>query len=175
MGPPKTLLFIGNSLIEYGNWQEFFPEYKVYSFGVAGETVEGVLARLPHITKEIPYADLVFLMSGLNNIAIDDWNFLAAYESIIDKLSHAYPEAEIFVHSLLPTMLLEWIPLDTLRKANRKLQELAMKKKVKFIDLFSHFLDREGNPIKSYLLPDGVHLTPEGYRAWINVIEKYLK
>ncbi len=175
MEPSKTLLFIGNSLIEYGNWQEFFPEYKVYSFGVAGETVEGVLARLPRITEEAPHADFVFLMSGLNNIAIDDWNFLTTYESILDRLSHTYPDAEIFVHSLLPTMLLEWIPLDTLREANKRLHELAIKKRVKFIDLFSHFLDREGKPIESYFLPDGVHLTPEGYTAWVNVIRGYLR
>ena len=45
----KRFLFIGDSLVEFFNWQERFPDKKVYNFGSAGETAEGLLAICENI------------------------------------------------------------------------------------------------------------------------------
>jgi len=37
---------MGDSLIEFFNWQERFPDREVFNYGIAGETAEGLLARL---------------------------------------------------------------------------------------------------------------------------------
>ncbi|HDH01537.1 MAG TPA: GDSL family lipase, partial [Nitrospirae bacterium] len=52
----KDILFLGHSLIEFFDWQTRFPDHRVASLGVAGETVEGLLSRLDGIIKEYPYA-----------------------------------------------------------------------------------------------------------------------
>jgi len=36
----KTILFIGDSLTEFFDWQKRFPGHKVVNLGSAGETVE---------------------------------------------------------------------------------------------------------------------------------------
>jgi len=58
------LLFIGDSLIEYFDWQERFPKNAVYNMGVAGETVEGLYARLPVIYTQLDVLDAIFIMSA---------------------------------------------------------------------------------------------------------------
>ena len=47
----KKNVFIGNSLTEYFNWQQCFPDYHVINVGSAGETVEGLRGRMDGIRK----------------------------------------------------------------------------------------------------------------------------
>ena len=68
----KKLLFLGDSLIEYYDWAERFADYDVHNLGIAGETVEGLASRLGRILRELKAPDIVFIMSGINNMAMED-------------------------------------------------------------------------------------------------------
>ena len=101
-----SILFLGHSLIEFFDWQKRFPGHSVVNLGKAGESVEGLLFRLDGIIKAYTEAELIFIMTGINNIAMEDFDFFDSYRGIISKLSAAYPNARVFVHSLLPVL---WI------------------------------------------------------------------
>ena len=90
----KNLYFLGDSLIEYHDWQARFPTHRVKNFGYAGETVAGLLARLPGILKQ-PEPDEVFLMIGTNNMVMEDYSFLGDYGEMIERIQAAYPNCRI--------------------------------------------------------------------------------
>lgn len=164
------ILLLGDSLIEYFNWQKRFPEHTCINLGQAGESVDGLLLRLG-ITKEVcPDVDMIFLMTGINNIAMGDVEFLNSYRAIIEKLRFSYQRARIFVNSLLPVSM-EYINNSSITNANTSLKTLSDETGVKFLDIYSRFIDRNGDPIREYLLDDGVHLSPEGYAAWSGTLE----
>jgi len=167
----KDVLFLGHSLIEFFDWQQRFPDQRVVSLGVAGETVEGLLSRVGGIIKEYPRADLVFIMTGTNNVAMEDFDFMDAYKEIIDRLSSAYPEAGIYVHSILPIMI-EWITDEDIQRVNRSIKEMTGETRAVFLDIYSLFTDVGGRAVKEYFLEDGVHLSDEGYAVWTGVLEK---
>ncbi len=169
-----NILFIGHSLIEFFDWQERFPEHRAINLGVAGETVERLLSRTERIIKSFPSANIIFIMTGLNNVAMEDLNFFDAFREIIEKLKGAYPDARIYIHSLLPT-LLEFIPDEVIRDVNDSIKGLAVSMEVEYLDIYNLFIDREGRPIREYLLDDGVHLSDEGYTIWSKVIEERIK
>lgn len=169
----KKILFIGDSLIEFFDWQACFPGHTVANLGRAGETVEGLLSRIKAIAMKHPLPDLVFIMSGINNAAMDDLGFLDSYGKIMDHLNAACPGARIFVHSLLPT-LLPWISNASLQEMNRSLARMAEEKGGEFIDLYRRFVDGKGVAVKDYLLPDGVHISDQGYAVWSETIEKVI-
>lgn len=168
-----SILFIGHSLIELFDWQRRFPGHSAIKLGVSGETTEGLLSRLEHIIKTHPSADLIFLMTGLNNIAMDDFDFFNPYKKIIQKLSNAYPKARIVVNSILPT-LVDFIDNNAIRSSNKTLKKLADENKTAFIDAYALFIDKNGDPIKEYFSTDGVHLSGEGYKIWSGAIEKVI-
>jgi len=169
-----NILFIGHSLIEFFNWQERFPEHRVINLGVAGETVKGLLSRTERIINDFPSVDMIFLMTGLNDVAMEDVNFLEAYREIINRLKRAYPEAKIYIHSLLPT-LVEFITDELIKRVNESIKELAINTGVEYMDIYNLFVDTEGKPIREYLLDDGVHLSNKGYTVWSNVVEGKIK
>ncbi len=134
------ILFIGHSLIEFFDWQGRFPAHRAVNLGVAGESVEGLLSRVDKITEEYPSADLIFIMTGLNNIAMDDFDFFPSYKKIIEKLSESYPAARILINSLLPT-LVDFISDETVKDVNRSLGKLAIDTGVEFFDIYGLFID----------------------------------
>jgi len=167
-----NILMLGHSLIEFFDWEGRFPGHHVVNQGVAGETVEGLLARIDGITNNHPNADLIFVMTGANNIAMEDYAFIGPYGEIIDKLKSAYPAARIYIHSVLP-IILEWISGSSVVEINRSIKALAGDNGVEFIDIYSYFVNH-GEPVKEYLLDDGVHLSDEGYDAWSRVVERII-
>jgi len=167
----KDILFLGHSLINFFDWQARFPDHRVASLGVPGETVEGLLSRINGIIREYPHADLIFIMTGTNNVAMEEYDFLDAYREIIEKLSAAYPKAVIYVHSILPIML-EWIAGEDIQRVNQSIKEMTGKTGAGFLDIYRLFTDQEGKAVKDYFLEDGVHLSDKGYSVWTGVLEK---
>jgi lysophospholipase L1-like esterase len=166
------ILFMGDSLIEYFDWQSRFPEHKVSNHGAAGESVEGLRSRVGRIRDACPEADLIFIMSGINNLAMEDLDFFESYRVILKELSSFYPNARIFINSLLPTAV-SFISDDTIRRANSYLNKLAADSGVEYLNIYSRFIDAKGT-IREYLLEDGVHLSSHGYKVWAGAIEEVI-
>ena len=167
------LLFIGDSLIEYFDWQERFPKNSVYNMGVAGETVEGLYARLQVVYTQLDTPNAIFIMSGINNLAMGHKKFITTYRKIVRGLKKQYKSPRIFVQSLLP-VLFPWVSNDEIRDINIQLKKMAEAEKVDYLDINFLFLDREGRTVAAYLLEDGVHVSEKGYRVWSDEIEKHL-
>jgi lysophospholipase L1-like esterase len=167
------ILFLGDSLVEYFDWQEAFPVHRVVNLGVSGESVEGLLSRIRQITRKHTTADIVFIMTGINNVAMDDVAFLDSYRTIIEQLSAAYPQAQIFIHSLLPT-LADFMPALSINHVNQSLKELAQRTGVSYLDIHRFFIGPDSVPIKTYFVDDGIHLSGKGYAVWFKVLETIL-
>ncbi len=165
-----VILFLGHSLIEFFDWQDRFPDHRIANLGVAGESVEGLLSRIDSITAQCPSADLIFIMTGINNVAMEDFAFFGSYKRIIERLSDAYPDAGIFIQSLLPT-LLEFIPDASIRNVNVSLKKLARETGVEYLDIYRFFVGQDGRAVKDYLLDDGIHLSDKGYAVWTAALE----
>ncbi|MBS1114804.1 MAG: lipolytic protein family [Nitrospirae bacterium] len=167
------LLFIGDSLIENFDWQERFPKNVVYNMGVSGETVDGLYARIEVVYSQIEEADAVFIMSGINNIAMGDRTFVPVYRKVVRGLKEHYASSRIFVQSLLP-VLFPWISNDEIREMNRQLKKMAEEEHVIYLDIHSLLLEEGEKTVKAYLMDDGVHVSEKGYSVWSGEIEKYL-
>lgn len=165
-----NILFIGHSLVEFFDWQKRSPAHRVANLGVAGETVSGLLSRVSRITEEHKAADLIFIMSGLNDVAMEEFGFIGEYKEIVVRLKTAYPDARIFINSLLPTSV-DFISDTSIWDVNSSLKELAGESGVEYLDIYRDFTHDDGKVIREYLLADGVHLSDKGYQVWSDVLE----
>lgn len=170
----KRLVFIGDSLTEYFDWQSRFPECDVINLGISGETTEGLLGRTDRIISSIKCPDYIFIMTGINNIAMEDFDIIDTYKKIVSELSSKFKDAVIVVQSILPVNLY-WIDNGVIKVLNRRLQDIAKEFNAEYLNIFSLFVDANGRPNDSYLLDDGVHLSNAGYDVWAKEVEGFLK
>jgi lysophospholipase L1-like esterase len=169
----KNLIFIGDSLTQWGDWERRFPGYQVTNLGISGETVEGLLARRERIRTQIDDPDFIFLMTGINNIATGQYDIIPPYREIVRNLITWYKRSTVVVQSVLPVDI-EWVLNDEIRDINRLLEEIAREYSARYLDVFRLFVDAKGTPKNGYLSDDGVHLAEKGYDVWAQEVERFL-
>lgn len=169
------IVFIGNSITFWADWQEALRNEKIKNRGIPGDTSFGVLERLNDITKGRP--SKVFLMIGINDLArnVPDDILLQNISKIVKRIQVESPRTQIFVQSILPTnnafnkLKNHSSQQQLVLKVNQEIKGICIKEKVTFIDLNPYFSDNAGKLKKEYTW-DGVHLTLAGNQAWIRVL-----
>lgn len=170
---PVKLVFVGDSLTEWFDWQGRFPDYSIANLGISGETVEGLLARMEQIRSQAVKPDLIFLMTGINNIASEQYDIVQPYREIVRNLTTWYKKSKVIVQSILPVEL-TWISNSIIKDTNCYLEQIAHEFAAEYLDIYSIFVDAKNKPQIGYLSDDGVHLERKGYEAWANELARYL-
>ncbi|MEJ8844919.1 GDSL-type esterase/lipase family protein [Lacibacter sp. H375] len=167
------IVFIGNSLTELGGeWGKRFTNPKVKNRGIAGDVTDGVLMRLGELYFYKPTA--VFILIGINDIfneSLSDEYIANNNIKIAAAIHKQSPRTKLFIQTILPTSHQRLIL--KIKAVNDKLKSNAGSETYSLIDLHSFFAD-ENDLIKKDLTNDGVHLTEEGYKLWVNVVASYV-
>lgn len=167
----EKILFVGDSLIAYYDWQQRFPQFDCVNLGLPGETVAGCLGQVPQVAYRHPEADRLVVMIGTNNLVNSDYAFVGQYEGLLAALHKAYPAATVAACSLLPLQL-SWLAPDTAARMNELLKDLANPDWSVYLDIYASF---QAVDTASCFSEDGVHLSAEGYRRWAAVLADWLQ
>ena len=121
----------------------------------------------------------VYLLLGTNVLGRDtDYSsFLTYYRLMLDMITQTLPDAKIYVQSVTPVRPEvsteenhEGLNRDRLCKINNELAAIALEKDCYFLNLWEVLADENGDLIERYAQPDGYHLKPEGYTAWVEYL-----
>lgn len=174
------IIFFGNSITQAGDWNEYFADFDVANRGISGDNTEGMLARIDEIIAAKP--EKFFIMAGINDISLSRSNsaIIRNYTLIIQRLKEYSPQTKIFIQSILPINndFARYKRLTGKEKQvsdlNLQLRMLAQSENVTFINLFPLFADSEGK-LKKELTADGLHLNPQAYWSWVNIIRRFVE
>ncbi|MBM9613026.1 hypothetical protein JWJ90_01860 [Desulfobulbus rhabdoformis] len=167
-----TLLMLGDSLVEWGDWPSHLPEVAVINRGIAGEMTEELSARLMDEIEAYPDPNVILIQSGTNNLLFGYRLFPTILTTMLQRLRLCYPESPIIVNSLMPMPI---VATHDLEEVNQELAEAAAGVEN------CHFLDTVG-PFNEHCLPithpgflnDQVHLSTRGYQVWGRAIKAKL-
>lgn len=165
-----SIVFLGDSLIDEGRWEEMFPNAKTVNRGVLADRTEHIIARLDQVIKGQP--DMIFIMVGTNDLksGIKRKTIISNYRNILESIKNQSPATKVFVQSLLPR---EAKFQKRIEKINNELLLLSQESGYTYIDLYSAFLDNDG-ALKGEYSNDGLHLLGTGYLKWREIIEPYI-
>ncbi len=164
----SNFLFLGDSLIADFDWQARMHHFKIMNYGMPGETVQGLRNRLASITAEIDPPELILVMTGTNNLIIEDYGFLESLRQINIQLTSIYPTAEVITNSLLPCQL-PWIETEVLKRVNQAIEAMTQQTGSCFLDMFTKL-----KPNPEFFQEDGIHLTPKAYDLWSKSILEFV-
>jgi lysophospholipase L1-like esterase len=164
------LIFLGNSITEYGDWRRLWNDPNVLNRGIAGDNTFGMLDRLPEVIARQP-ATLI-IEAGINDIGqgVPPEMIAGNIHSMVEWVKVKSPATKIMVISVLPTNdqaktnYPEVAGKNAIvREVDRHLREQAAKDGYVYVDLASRASDAAGNLDGQYARPDGLHLNEKGY------------
>ena len=132
---------------------------------------------LDALTAQQPKA--VYLLLGTNVLGTDSdyTSFLTYYRLMLDMITQALPGTPVYVQSITPVRPEvaakkghEGLNRDRLCRINDELAAVALEKNCSFLNLWEVLADENGDLKAEYAQPDGYHLKPEGYTAWVDYL-----
>lgn len=165
-----TVVFLGDSLTQGGDWSAWFPDLNALNFGIGGNTSEDVLVRLDAVVAAQP--DEIVLLVGTNDFGLrrNVETLVRNVQSILVDLRRDLPGSRMLVQSVMPRGR-EFA--DRIREANIHLRQFSATVHAQFLDLWPAMAleDGELNPVFS---EDRLHLNDAGYEAWLSELRPAL-
>jgi lysophospholipase L1-like esterase len=171
------IIFLGNSITEFGDWQKLLNDSTVINRGIAGDNTFGVLDRLVEVIKHEP--SKLFIKIGINDVAqgIPASIILKNIVTITDRVKEGSPRTKIYIHSILPTndnVKNEYPDAfnknELVNQVNEKIKQKASSVGYTYIDLNKELRNKDGKLDVKYADPDGLHLNEKGYEVWIRLL-----
>jgi lysophospholipase L1-like esterase len=173
MSSKTTLLMLGDSLVEWGDWPELLPTIQVINRGIAGEDVEGLSGRLNEEIANCPRPKHIVIMAGTNNLLMGNTFFPAIFRSMLPRLAGLCPNADITLNSLMPISL-PGLP-ELIKNSSQELADVALKSGCRFLDMVPAYTQQCLPITRPCFLADGVHLSTLGYQVWAQEIKHHLE
>ncbi len=175
---PGAVVFLGDSQIEQGEWQEMFYDVpNVLNRGINGDNVDGVWERLNEIMRHKPVK--IFLLVGVNDLfwekPIPDIE--TRYREIVQRIRREQPDAQLILLSVLPlNRKIRSLPADNaaVQALNARIVQIAHDYAMPYVNLYDQLTDAAGN-LSTQFTTDGIHLNGLGYLVWKKQVEEYLK
>lgn len=174
----NEIVFLGNSITDGAEWFELLGNKRCRNRGISGDVTEGILLRLDAVTKLHPSG--IFILIGINDLSRDITvdEITANYRKILEQIRKETPRTRVYVQSVMPVnpaggnKRLEG-KTPQIIELNNRLKTLAPEYGYNYIDLFTPLADGNNLLPKKYSL-DGLHLSYEGYRVWVETIRPYV-
>lgn len=173
--PANLAVLLGDSISLWFPQHLLPSDHAWLNQGISGETSGGLLRRIHLLDSTQP--EIIYIMIGINDVlkGVGDNTIIANQELIVRYLKRRHPQTTIVLQSILPhsgeratwegrDRLLE-IPNERIQKLNHRLQAIANREEIIYLDLYSLFADDQGR-LRMDLSTDGLHLNWEGYRLW---------
>lgn len=160
----NDIVFIGDSMIEFGKWSELFNHSKIKNRGISGEKINDLSKRIS-IYKSLKNSKKIFIMIGINDFLAGSSkkDIICNFKELVFALKRIEGNPKIFFHSLLPTN--RNYENEDLIQINSALLEICKIEKLNFINLYEVFVSENQGLDNKYTI-DGLHLNGLGYEKW---------
>lgn len=169
-------MFYGSSSINY--WETLpqdFPGQPVLNAGFGGSTLAACVYYFERLVVPAAPRSIVFY-AGDNDLGDGQMPdaVLASLHALQQKVADQLGETPFAFVSIKPSLQRFGI-LDRIQAVNTGAQRLlAERPQSLYIDIATPSLQNDGTPRPSLYADDGLHLSPEGYALWTQVIRCYL-
>ena len=176
------LIFIGDSITHGWEgkgkaiWEKYYIKRNAVNLGIGGDRTEHVLWRLDNGNIKNINPKVAVVMIGTNNSGNgrnSAEEMIDGVTAVIEKLRTKLPKTEILLLDIFPRGQSINAQRGKILQVNQVLSRLDSRPHVTFLRIGQNFVSPDGSIAKD-IMPDFLHLTPNGYEIWAKSIEPTL-
>jgi lysophospholipase L1-like esterase len=164
-----TVVMLGDSITEEGDWGALLPGHDVANRGYPGFTTEELVEAAEAVAEAEPA--VVFVLTGTNDIRdgrTAGWTE-AQLSEMLDHFDRVAPETSLVLQTILPRADAP----DQVAVANESIRQIASDRGIPVLDLHPAF-DNGAGGLRPSDTTDGIHLADPGYRRWAGLVAELL-
>jgi lysophospholipase L1-like esterase len=169
--PPKAVFYGSSTIRLWDTLAQDFPDIPTLNLGFGGSTLAACAWYFERIVVPAQPNALIFYAgdNDLGNERHPEEVYLF-FCTLLEKLRLHFPSIPFTFISIKPSPA-RWYMADRIRFTNDLIAtELAQLPNNHYLDVYTHMLGADGLPRKELFAPDGLHLSPEGYQVWQEVL-----
>lgn len=173
--PFGSVVFYGSSSIRL--WESLaddFVDVKPTNLGFGGSTLAACAWFFERLVVPYKPRSIVFYAgdNDLGDGCLPD-AIVQSFRELLVKVDRYCGPIPFAFLSIKPSPA-RWHLLDKIRYTNVMIQqELVRRDPSYYIDVFNPMLHEYRDPRPELFIEDGLHLSPAGYRLWVEVVSKY--
>ena len=162
----SSIVFLGDSITDYGDWSEWLGNPRVINRGISGDRAEWMLDRLD-------------LAAGATPDAV-----AANICKVVDRILAESPRTKLYVQSVFPVngedfegkvpKKSHWSKGERIEELNAMIERACAERGVPYIDVYASLVDERGLLDERYT-NDGLHLLSDGYKVWVELLRPYVR
>ncbi|HEX4164206.1 MAG TPA: GDSL-type esterase/lipase family protein [Bryobacteraceae bacterium] len=173
--PENPVVFYGSSTIRlWDTLREDLASPRALNLGFGGSTLEACAYFFERLVAPFEPCSLV-VYAGDNDLGDgrSPQQVLSFFRALAAKIDRDLGAVEFAFISIKPSPA-RFNIIDRIRMANRLIHEdIGIRRRGYFIDVFHAMLDPEGNPQRKLFNEDGLHMSRRGYRLWAKLLSSY--
>lgn len=175
---PGQILFIGSS--SFTMWKDaqvYFPFHKILNRAFGGSTLLDMIRYRYDVV--FPYQPKqIVLYCGENDFASSDTvtvpMVVERFRTFYSLMRARYPKVPFLYVSMKPSPSRVHL-LAKYQEANRLIATFLKKEKsTAYADVYSKMVHADGSPMEHLFIKDRLHMNPEGYAIWKEVLTPLL-
>lgn len=171
------VLFIGSSTFtRWGDVQKYFPHSTVVNRAFGGSMMCDQIYFFDEVVKPFNPRQVVIYEgdNDLNDTPTTPRQFMEDVVCMTRLIHYHYPRARILYVSIKPCPA-RVHSFEKYKEANRLMKEYAdLYEYIDYVSVWDKFVDAQDRPIMKYFVKDHIHITPEGYQLFKEVMEDKL-
>lgn len=169
---PETLFYGSSSIRLWDNLYQDFAHVKPVNLGFGGSTLAACVWFFDRIM--MPYNPKRLIVYAGDNDLGDGRHpeeIFIFFQQMMVKARERFGDIPCYYVSLKPSPA-RWQIADSFKYANNLIESEIVKHQNnwRFINIFKAMLDNNGFPQKEFFVNDALHLSPQGYEVWKQVI-----
>lgn len=175
--PARPILFYGSSSIRlWTTLAQDFPGLPLLNRAFGGSMLSECVHLMDRLVlKYAPRA--VVLYAGNNDLCNgrSPSDILRSFREFMTRYRQALPERPLAYISVHPSLARIHLRRE-IEETNTLIEnEITRWPNTTFISIFDAMLDANGRPRRELFVDDLLHLSPEGYAVWREIVRPYLK
>lgn len=175
--PADALLFVGSSSIRMWDLATSWPDDRTINNGFGGSTLPDAIRHFETLVP--PYdARAIVIYSGDNDIKSGDTaaEVVAHFKTLHGLIAAAKPGVPVIFIAIKPSTA-RWNLWPVMKEANEAIAALEGElADFHYADIAAPMLPADGGPPEAkWFKKDGLHLSPEGYATWTDVVNQTLR
>ena len=173
--PANATVFVGSSSIPRWNTADGLPGIPIINRGFGGSRMSDAVYWVEEtVLKYSPRTVVLYEGDNDSEDGKRSDQLLEDYREWVNAVLTAQPATRIIIMSIKPSFR-RWNVWAEMQETNADLEAFAAEDaRVEFIDIGTDMLGADGLPIPEYYIPDGLHMTPEGYVVWNRILGEAL-